>query len=128
MKINRLVIITGLSGSGKSLAANGFEDMGFYCVDNLPVRLIPVLMDLVWRTPGEIRNVALVIDVREGTFFKDFPEILEQLRREDLDLSVLFFEATDQALLRRFSETRRPLPLAGEVSLEEGIRREREIL
>jgi len=128
MKINRLVIITGLSGSGKSLAANGFEDMGFYCVDNLPVRLIPVLMDLVWRTPGDIRNVALVIDVREGTFFKDFPEILEQLRREDLDLSVLFFEATDQALLRRFSETRRPHPLAAEASLEEGIRREREIL
>jgi UPF0042 nucleotide-binding protein len=128
MKIHRLVIITGMSGSGKSLAANGFEDMGFYCVDNLPVRLIPVLMDLVWRTPGEIRNVALVIDVREGTFFKDFPEILEQLRREDLDLSVLFFEAGDQALIRRFSETRRPHPLAGEASLEEGIRREREIL
>jgi RNase adapter protein RapZ len=128
MKIQRLVIITGMSGSGKSLAANGFEDMGFYCVDNLPVRLIPVMMDLVWRTPGDIRNVALVIDVREGAFFKDFPEILEQLRREDLDLSVLFFEATDQALLRRFSETRRPHPLAGEASLEEGIRKEREIL
>ncbi|MGH9867591.1 MAG: RNase adapter RapZ [Candidatus Polarisedimenticolia bacterium] len=129
MRINRLVIVTGLSGSGKSLAANCFEDMGFYCVDNLPVRLIPVLMDLIWRTAADIRNVALVIDVREGTFFKDFPEILEQLRREDLDLSVLFFEATNEALIRRFSETRRPHPLAGEgASLEEGIRREREIL
>jgi len=128
MRIHRLVIVTGLSGSGKSLAANCFEDMGFYCVDNLPVRLIPVLMDLIWRTPGEIRNVALVIDVREGTFFKDFPEILEQLRREDLDLSVLFFEASNDVLIRRFSETRRPHPLAGEASLEEGIRREREIL
>ena len=128
MKINRLVIITGLSGSGKSLAANCFEDMGFYCVDNLPVRLIPVLMDLIWRTAADIRNVALVIDIREKTFFKDFPEILEQLRREDLDLSVLFFEATNEALIRRFSETRRPHPLAGEASLEEGILREREIL
>ncbi|HKY34015.1 MAG TPA: RNase adapter RapZ [Candidatus Polarisedimenticolia bacterium] len=128
MKVTRLVIITGLSGSGKSLAANCFEDMGFYCVDNLPIRLIPVFMDLIWRTPGDIRQVALVIDVREGAFLKDFPEILDQLRREELDLSVLFFEATNEALLRRFSETRRPHPLAGAAPIEEGIRKEREIL
>src|SRR5262245_9858613 len=99
MKLNRLVIITGLSGSGKSLAANCFEDMGYYCVDNLPIQLIPVFIDLVWRTPGEFRQVALVIDIREGTFLKDFPEILDQIKRQDLDVSVLFFEATNETLI-----------------------------
>ncbi|HEY3174417.1 MAG TPA: RNase adapter RapZ [Candidatus Polarisedimenticolia bacterium] len=128
MKLNKLVIITGLSGSGKSLAANCFEDMGYYCVDNLPIQLIPVFIDLIWRTPGEVRQAALVIDIREGSFLNDFPEILDQLRRQDIDVSVLFFEATTETLIRRFSETRRPHPLAGAASLEEGIRREREIL
>lgn len=128
MKVNRLVIITGLSGSGKSLAANCFEDMGYYCVDNLPIRLIPVLIDLISRTPGDFRQAALVIDVRERAFLKDFPEILDQLKRQDLDLKVLFFEAASEALLRRFSETRRPHPLTGADSVEEGIRVEREIL
>lgn len=128
MKLNRLVIITGLSGSGKSLAANCFEDMGYYCVDNLPIQLIPVFIDLIWRTPGEFRQVALVIDIREGAFLKDFPEILDQIKRQELDLSVLFFESTNETLIRRFSETRRPHPLAGAASLEEGINREREIL
>jgi len=127
MKLNRLVIITGLSGSGKSLAANCFEDMGYYCVDNLPIQLIPVFIDLIWRTPGEFRQVALVIDIREGAFLKDFPEILDQIRRQDLDVSVLFFESTNETLIRRFSETRRPHPLAGAASVEEGINREREI-
>lgn len=127
MKLNRLVIITGLSGSGKSLAANCFEDMGYYCVDNLPIQLIPVFIDLIWRTPGEFRQVALVIDIREGAFLKDFPEILDQIRRQELDVSVLFFESTTETLIRRFSETRRPHPLAGAASVEEGIHREREI-
>lgn len=128
MKLNRLVIITGLSGSGKSLAANCFEDMGYYCVDNLPIQLIPVFIDLIWRTPGEFRQVALVIDIREGAFLKDFPEILDQIRKQELDVSVLFFESTTETLIRRFSETRRPHPLAGAASVEEGIDREREIL
>ncbi len=127
-KSNRLVIITGLSGSGKSLAANCFEDMGYYCVDNLPIRLIPVFIDLIWRTPGDVRKVALVIDIREGGFLKDFPEILDQLRKQGLEVSVLFFEASSHALLRRFSETRRPHPLAGAASVEAGVEREREIL
>ena len=128
MKLNRLVVITGLSGSGKSLAANCFEDMGYYCVDNLPIQLIPVFIDLIWRTPGEFRQVALVIDIREGAFLKDFPEILDQIRRQELDVSVLFFESTNETLIRRFSETRRPHPLAAAASVEEGINREREIL
>lgn len=128
MKVDHLVIITGLSGSGKSLAANCFEDMGYYCVDNLPIRLIPVFMDLIGRAPGEIRQVALVIDIREGAFLRDFPEILDQLRRQEVDVSVLFFEATTDSLIRRFSETRRPHPLSAAIPVEEGIRREREIL
>ncbi|HET6372709.1 MAG TPA: RNase adapter RapZ, partial [Candidatus Polarisedimenticolia bacterium] len=128
MRSNRLVIITGLSGSGKSLAANCFEDMGYYCVDNLPTRLIPVFIDLIWRTPGDVRKAALVIDIREGGFLKDFPEILDQLRKQDVEVRVLFFEAGTETLMRRFSETRRPHPLAGADSVEEGIRREREIL
>jgi len=127
MKFDRLVIITGLSGSGKSLAANCFEDMGYYCVDNLPIRLIPVFIDLITRSPGDIRQVALVIDIREGSFLRDFPEILDQIRKHDLDVQVLFFEATTETLIRRFSETRRPHPLAS-ASLEDGIQREREIL
>ena len=128
MNFDRLVIITGMSGSGKSLAANCFEDMGYYCVDNLPIRLIPVFIDLISRSPGEIRQVALVIDIREGAFLKDFPEMLDHIRRHDLDVQVLFFEATNETLIRRFSETRRPHPLAGSASLEDGIRKEREIL
>ena len=126
--VNRLVIITGMSGSGKSLAANCFEDMGYYCVDNLPIRLIPVFIDLVWRTPGSARKVALVIDIREGEFLKDFPEILDRLRGQDLEVAVLFFEASTEVLLRRFSETRRPHPLAGASSVEAAIHKEREVL
>ena len=128
MKFNRLVIITGMSGSGKSLAANCFEDMGYYCVDNLPIRLIPVFIDLISRSPGDIRQVALVIDIREGSFLKDFPEILDQIRKHDLEVEVIFFETTTETLIRRFSETRRPHPVAGAASLEDGIQREREIL
>jgi len=128
MKFNRLVIITGMSGSGKSLAANCFEDMGYYCVDNLPIRLIPVFIDLISRSPGDIRQVALVIDIREGSFLKDFPEILDQIRKHDLEVEVIFFETTTETLIRRFSETRRPHPVAGAASLEDGIQKEREIL
>jgi UPF0042 nucleotide-binding protein len=128
MKLHRVIIITGLSGSGKSLAAKCFEDMGYYCVDNMPIRLIPVFIDLITRTPGEISQIALVIDIREGGFLKDFPEILRHLKQQERDVTVLFFEATTEALLRRFSETRRPHPLAGAGSVEEGISREREIL
>lgn len=128
MSVNRVVVITGLSGSGKSLAANCFEDMGYYCVDNLPIKLIPTFMDLVSRTPAELQQVALVIDIREGSFLQDFPEIIDQLNVQETGVSVLFFEATTDTLLRRFSETRRPHPLAGAGSVEDGIRREREIL
>ncbi|HXH28852.1 MAG TPA: RNase adapter RapZ [Candidatus Polarisedimenticolia bacterium] len=124
-----MVVITGLSGSGKTLAIRAFEDMGYFCVDNLPVALIPVFADLCARSRSDISRAALVVDVREGTFLQGFPDIYEALRRGgDRHVRLLFFEADDEALIRRFSETRRPHPLAGGGTLEEGIRREREAL
>lgn len=124
----RFVIITGLSGAGKSLTANCFEDMGYYCVDNLPIKLIPVFCDLITRSGGQFSRVAMVVDVREGTFLRDFPETVDQLRAADLDVFILFLDSADDVLIRRFSETRRPHPLSVDGSLEEGIRREREAL
>ena len=123
-----IVVITGLSGSGKTLAIRAFEDMGYFCVDNLPVSLIPVFAELCARRP-DLRRAALVVDAREGTFLKDFPAIFDSLRRNIAHRGrLLFFEADDEALIRRFSETRRPHPLASGGSLEEGIKRERQML
>lgn len=123
-----IIVITGLSGSGKTLAIRAFEDMGHFCVDNLPVALIPVFADLCARRPDLLR-AALVVDVREGTFLGEFPAIFDALRRNPRHRArLLFFEADDEALIRRFSETRRPHPLASGGSLEEGIRRERQML
>lgn len=128
-RVLEIVVLTGLSGAGKTLAVRAFEDMGYFCVDNLPVALIPVLADLCARTRKEITRVALVIDVREGTFLNEFPTMYDALRRgEGRSARLLFFEADDDALIRRFSETRRPHPLAGDATLEEGIRRERHLL
>jgi UPF0042 nucleotide-binding protein len=124
----RFVIITGLSGAGKSLAANCFEDMGYYCVDNLPLKLIPVLCDLIARSGSRISKVALVIDIREGAFLEDFPEMMERMRADGRETFILFLDCADPALVRRFSETRRPHPLSDQGSLEEGIRNERRAL
>jgi UPF0042 nucleotide-binding protein len=124
-----IVVITGLSGSGKTLAIRAFEDMGFFCVDNLPVALIPVFAELCARSRRDIPRAALVVDVREGRFLQEFPAIYDALRRGPGKCArLLFFEADDAALIRRFSETRRPHPLAPGGSLEDGIRREREAL
>ncbi|MFQ5878070.1 MAG: RNase adapter RapZ [Acidobacteriota bacterium] len=124
-----IVMITGMSGSGKTLAIRAFEDMGFYCVDNLPVALIPVFADLCSGSRRDIRRAALVVDVREGSFLGEFPRIYDGLRGGDArQVRLLFLESSDEALIRRFSETRRPHPLAGGDSLEAGIRREREAL
>ena len=127
-RIFDIVVITGLSGSGKTLAIRAFEDLGHFCVDNLPVALIPVFADLCARRP-DVSRAALVVDIREGTFLKEFPAIFDTLRRaEGRRVRLIFFEADDDALIRRFSETRRPHPLAAGGPLEEGIRREREAL
>ena len=124
-----LVVITGLSGSGKTLALRAFEDSGYFCVDNLPVTLIPVFADLCDGSRQDIRRAALVIDVREGDLLKDFPETYRRVRDgARRRVRLIFFEAEDETLIRRFSETRRPHPLAAGRGLEEGIHREREAL
>jgi UPF0042 nucleotide-binding protein len=126
-RLHQIVIISGLSGSGKSAAIRCFEDMGFFCVDNLPAQLIPVFADLCSKT-DTIQGAALVVDVREGAFLQHFPEVLQRLRHENLPVTLLFLEASDDVLIRRFSESRRPHPLAINEPLENGIRREREVL
>src|ERR1700748_2148185 len=104
-----LVILTGLSGSGKLSALKAFEDLGYYSVDNLPLELVPRFADLV-RQSAEIKRAALVVDVREGMRLDEFPGILKKVRKV-LPTRVLFLEASEDALIRRFSETRRPHPL-----------------
>ena len=124
-----IVVITGLSGSGKTLAVRVFEDLGYFCVDNLPVTLIPVFADLCARSRQDIKRAALVVDVREGVFLREFPAIYQRLKREGgPHVRLIFFESDDEALIRRFSETRRPHPLAANGGLESGIRHERETL
>jgi UPF0042 nucleotide-binding protein len=124
-----ICIITGLSGSGMSSATNAFEDLGYFCVDNLPLTLLPTFGRLVRpeahnRRP-HIERAALVIDIREGRFLREFPERLKELRASGLRVVVLFFEASDEALVRRFSETRRPHPADNGSGLLSAIREER---
>jgi UPF0042 nucleotide-binding protein len=120
----RFIVVTGLSGSGKSQAIRALEDLGYFCVDNLPTTLIPTLADLV-RREG-ISRVAIVVDIREKNFLADFPRTFRKLRAmKGLNPALIFLEATHEALVRRFSETRRPHPMAPDKSPTEGIRAER---
>jgi UPF0042 nucleotide-binding protein len=119
------IVLTGLSGSGKSQAIRALEDLGYFCVDNLPTTLIPTLAKLSLRAGGDIDKVAIVVDVREGNFLSSFPKILSRLRKMPrLNPVLIFLEASHEALVRRFSETRRPHPLAPDRSVTEGIRDE----
>jgi UPF0042 nucleotide-binding protein len=123
------IVLTGLSGSGKSQAIRALEDLGYFCVDNLPTTLIPTLAKLSQRAGGDIEKVAIVVDVREGGFLSSFPKIFKQLRKmPGLNPILIFLEASHAALVRRFSETRRPHPLAPDRSVTEGIRDERQRL
>src|SRR5205823_5612105 len=124
----RLVVVTGLSGSGKSTAIHVLEDLGFYCIDNLPIALIPRLVELWETSRDEVRRVALGIDVRERHFLAEFPRVFDELRAQDVALEVLYLEASDDVLVRRFSETRRPHPADQGGGIADGIRREREKL
>jgi UPF0042 nucleotide-binding protein len=121
-----LVIITGLSGSGKGTVLKGLEDLGYYSVDNLPIELIPKFAELTRDSPN-IRAAALVVDIREGAGLKDFPALCRKIRRR-LPTTLVFLEADDQTLARRFSETRRPHPLGKERSVLRSIRSERQAL
>jgi RNase adapter protein RapZ len=121
-----LVILTGLSGSGKLSALKTFEDLGYYSVDNLPLELVPRFADLV-RQSAEIKRAALVVDVREGMRLDEFPAILKKVRKV-LPTRVLFLEASENALIRRFSETRRPHPMGRSDTVVKSIRAERKRL
>jgi UPF0042 nucleotide-binding protein len=123
--IPQLIIITGLSGAGMSSAMNVFEDLGYFCVDNLPVQLIPSFVHLFERKETGITRAALGVNIREREFLVSFPQVYAQLRsRDDIETTVLFMEASDAALHRRYSETRRPHPL-GEGRVLESIGEER---
>jgi len=122
----RFIVLTGLSGSGKSQAVRALEDLGYFCVDNLPTSLMPTFAELTLRAGGEIERAAIVVDVREKSFLSEFPKVFGRLKAlPGLDPILIFMDATDEALVRRFSETRRPHPLAPGRSAIEGIRLER---
>jgi UPF0042 nucleotide-binding protein len=126
---NRFIVLTGQSGAGKSQAIRALEDLGYFCVDNLPITLIPTLAELTLRAGSEISRAAVVVDIREGTLLSQFPKIYRQLQQiAGLNPRLIFLEASDEALVRRFSETRRPHPLAPDRSALEGIREERKRL
>lgn len=120
----RLVIVTGLSGAGKTQALRSLEDLGFFCIDNLPPTLLPKFAELCTRSQGT-RRAALVIDVRGGQFFQDLSAALADLEKNNIAYEILFLEASDDVLVRRFKETRRPHPLAREYGILEAIRAER---
>jgi UPF0042 nucleotide-binding protein len=122
------LIITGLSGAGKTQVINCLEDMGYYCVDNLPPALLTKFVELSWQSEGKIDKVALVIDVRGGEFFLDLSRALQDMQDNSIPYEILFLEAADDVLIRRFKESRRRHPLASNSSLLESIRQERVML
>ena len=124
----RFVVVTGMSGSGKRTAMKMLEDVGFYCVDNLPVPLIEKFVELVATPNGEINKVALGLDVRADQPFGDAQRILDKLRENGYLFEILFLEASDSVLLKRYKETRRMHPLSPDGRVEEGMHKERDIL
>lgn len=123
----QLVILTGLSGSGKSTVLRTFEDMGFYCVDNLPVELIPIFAELHAAGEADFARAALLVDAREGSQLEKLPALLRHLRK-DHPITLVYIEAGDDALIRRYSETRRPHPLGKALSVRESLRHERHLM
>jgi len=122
------LVVTGLSGSGKSTALDALEDLGFYCIDNLPVVLLPQFVDLWQSSREELHRVALGIDAREGRFLSEWPRVFDEVRASGVSLEVFYFEANDDVLVKRFSETRRPHPADRQTGVVEAIRAEREAL
>lgn len=128
MSTLRVVFVSGLSGSGKTTAMNALEDIGFYCVDNLPAQLTSQFLDLCSQADPPIEKVALAIDTREERFLRELPPVLDELRRGEARVSVLFLDCASDVLVDRYRETRRVHPLSPDGSVEEGIARERELL
>src|SRR5512133_3966277 len=123
-----IVVITGMSGAGRSTAADVLEDLGWFVVDNLPPGLLPTLADLGGRAQGRVPKIAAVVDVRSRDFFDDLTAAVADLSQSGTDPRVVFLEATDEALVRRFESVRRPHPLQGSGRIVDGIAREREML
>ena len=128
MKNLRIIIITGLSGSGKSTAIDAFEDAGFYCVDNMPVQLLPKFLELPIESKSKIAGLAFVMDLREKNFLTKYTSIFESLKKKGYFFNILFLEAEEETLLQRYSQTRRQHPLSNGKGLLEGIRIEKEQL
>lgn len=123
-----VIIVTGLSGAGKSQAINCMEDLGYYCIDNMPPALIENFLDLIMRDKVDIEKAAFTVDIRGGEFFDDLKSILGKLKNSGLKLKIMFLEASDEVLIRRFNETRRTHPLASAGNTLEGITQERQRL
>ncbi len=128
MKSLKIVIITGYSGSGKSTAVSAFEDSGYHCVDNMPVALLPKFLELPGTGPTGIKGLAFVMDLREKEFVNSYRSILDSLRQKGYRFEIIFLEASEDALMQRYSETRRHHPLAGGTSLTDSIRTEKKML
>lgn len=128
MANSSFVIITGLSGAGKSQAVKVFEDMGYFCIDNLPAPLIPKFAELCAQSQGKVDKVALVIDIRGDLFLNDLHQSLETLTVMDVPYQIIFLEASDEVLIQRFKETRRNHPLSPHGTISEGIKLERQKL
>jgi len=128
MRNLRVVIVTGMSGSGKTTSLRALEDVGFFCVDNLPVALLPKFLEIQSVDAKNVSKVALVMDLREKSFIDTYPDVFKQLNEKGYKIEILFLDAGDEALLHRFSETRRTHPLSQRGSIMEGISNEREKL
>lgn len=128
MKNFRLVVITGMSGAGKTQVIRAMEDLGYFCVDNLPPMLIPKFADLCAQSAGKVTRIALVVDIRGGEFFDALIHVLEDMEKQGYLYEVLFLEASDETLIRRYKETRRRHPMSPHGRISEGIIRERDRL
>ena len=124
----RFVIVTGMSGAGKTSVLKFLEDINFFCVDNIPPALLPKFAELCYEQEGEIERVAMGIDIRGGKLFNDLFEVLSDLQHKGYEYEILFLDASDDVLIKRYKETRRSHPLSKNGSIQEGIQKEREIL